>query len=190
LKILILADDEFVVKRIQNDPVDVLISLGDLSQTIIYSIAERCQPVKILAVKGNHDDDQPFRPPIHDLHLKTFEYQGIQFGGFGGSWRFKQKGSNLYKQEEVEHLLQSFPAVDVFLAHNSPRLIHDRDDGCHLGFYAFNQYIERAKPKLFLHGHQHHDQQTLIGNTFVIGNFGHRSISIMQKPKSSYQVVV
>ena len=45
--------------------------------------------------------------------------------------------------------LATLPAVDVFIAHNSPRHVHDRDDEVHIGFTSFNTYITWAKPKLF-----------------------------------------
>ena len=113
------------------------------------------------------------------MHLKTFEFSGLTFGGFGGAWRYKPQGPHLYEQNEVERLLASFPPVDVFVAHNSPRLIHDRDDEVHIGFYAFTAYINRCQPKYFLHGHQHHDDETVVGKTRVIGTFGQRLITIL-----------
>lgn len=61
--------------------------------------------------------------------------------------------TNLYEQEEVERLLSGFPSVDVFVAYNSPRNIHERNTEVHVGFEAFNRYIERAQPRPFIHGH-------------------------------------
>jgi Icc-related predicted phosphoesterase len=68
--------------------------------------------------------------------------------------------------------------VDIFVTHNSARLVHDREDDVHLGFAAFNQYIQRAKPKLMLHGHQHENIETLIGTTRVIGIYGYRQLVV------------
>lgn len=39
-------------------------------------------------------------------------------------------------QAEVSDMLAGFPPVDVFIAHNSPRGVHDRDDEIHTGFDA------------------------------------------------------
>ena len=64
-------------------------------------------------------------------------FRGPLGGGFQDSWRYKPRGHYLYEQSEVEYLLTSFPPVDVFVAHNSPRYIHDRDDNVHFGFEAF-----------------------------------------------------
>ena len=38
-----------------------------------------------------------------------------------------------------------------------------------MGFEAFNKYIARAQPRLFLHGHQHVDAETMAGATRVMG---------------------
>lgn len=174
----IIADDEFAALHTPECSADVLISLGDMPVSVILEVAHRCACKTILAVKGNHDSAEPFPNPVHDLHLRTVEFGGLMFGGFCGSWKYKPKGHHLFEQEEVERSLASFPPVDVFIAHNSPRLIHDRDDEVHLGFVAFSNYIARAKPRLFLHGHQHHNIETQIGDTRIIGVFGQRLLDI------------
>ena len=94
------------------------------------------------------------------------------FGGCNGSWKYKPRGHFLYEQSEIERMLRSFPSVDVFVAHNSPRGVHDKEDEVHTGFDAFISYIDRAKPKLFLHGHQHVNTETQIGETQVVGVYG------------------
>jgi len=174
MTLLVIADDESVARNVPPAPADILISCGDLPDETILEIANRCACREILGVKGNHDSSGPFRPPIHDMHLATFQFRGITFGGFCGSWKYKPKGNYLFEQPEVEASLTAFALVDVFIAHNSPRHIHDRDDEVHIGFTSFNAYISRAKPKLFLHGHQHENVETRVGETQVIGTYGHR----------------
>ena len=176
MNLLIIADDESLPRGVPDNPADLLVSLGDLSDDTICEIARRCGCHVILAVKGNHDSSAPFRPPIRDAHLTTSTFRGLTFGGFCGSWKYKPRGNYLFEQSEVEQRLTHFPHVDVFLAHNSPRLVHDREDEVHTGFSAFNNYIARAAPELFLHGHQHENRETMVGATRVIGVFGHRFI--------------
>jgi uncharacterized protein len=178
MKLLVIADDKLVGHRIPEYRPDLLLSLGDLPDKTILKVARRCACPNILAVKGNHDSPQPFPLPIHDLHMKTVQFGGLTFGGFGGAWKFKPHGDHLFDQEEVEKHLAGFPAVDIFLAHNSPRHIHDSEDGVHIGFTAFNSYIAREQPKLFLHGHQHHEIRTDIGGTRVLCVFGYRYLTI------------
>jgi len=190
MKALIIADDEYFIKRLPPDcQADVLISLGDMTDAVILAAAEKCQCREILAVKGNHDSSGPFPAPIHDLHLNIFTFGGLTFGGFCGSWKYKPKGHHLFEQHEVEALMADFPPVDVFIAHNSPRGIHDRDDEVHIGFVAFTNYLTSAKPKYFIHGHMHHEVETTVGSTCVIGTFGHRFLEfpnpLAQQPSKS-----
>jgi uncharacterized protein len=178
MKILVLADDESVRNKVSSDPADVLISCGDLDDGTILHVAELVECSQVLAVKGNHDSGASLPSPIVDLHLKTHVVNGISFGGFRGSWRYKPIGHFLYEQDEVDDLLEAFPPVDVFIAHNSPRRIHDREDHVHFGFEAFVKYIETARPRLFLHGHQHVNRETPTGATRVIGVYGQRRLEL------------
>lgn len=178
MNLLIIADDESVGSQVPDCTVDVLVSCGDLPDEVILKAAAKCRCRQILAVKGNHDSSAAFPEPIQDLHLKRLQFRGMSFGGFCGSWRYKPRGNYLFEDFEVEHLLANFAAVDVFITHNSPRLIHDREDDVHMGFAAFNQYLERAKPKFLLHGHQHQNIETQIGGTLVIGTYGHRMLVV------------
>jgi Icc-related predicted phosphoesterase len=178
MNILIIADDDTVLRELPELRPDLLVSCGDLPDEIILQAAQKCAVQKIFAVKGNHDSSSPFRQPIQDLHLKPVEFGGLTFGGFCGSWKYKPRGNFLFEQSEVESALSSFPKVDVFVTHNSPRLVHDRDDDVHTGFVTFNNYITRVGPRVMFHGHQHVNQETTVGATRVIGTYGFRQIVI------------
>ncbi|HWD94677.1 MAG TPA: metallophosphoesterase family protein [Verrucomicrobiae bacterium] len=188
MRTLVVADEE----QIDFDRelrADLLISCGDLSDEFISRVAEMTLCRNLFAVKGNHDSGGPFPAPIKDLHLTVHEHKGLKFGGFNGCWRYKPNGHFLYEQEEVEKALESFPPVDVFVAHNSPHLIHQWDDGVHVGFKAFNTYIERARPQIFIHGHQHVNAETMLEATRVIGVFGQRWVrlpSIHREPTDKH----
>jgi Icc-related predicted phosphoesterase len=177
---MIIADDEAFFEKLQRPekPIDVLISCGDLSDQVILETARRVGCDRILAVKGNHDSSSDFPPQIKDLHMETATVEGLKFGGFAGAWKYKPKGNFLFEQAEVNSMLSWFPSVDVFVAHNSPRGIHDREDEVHLGFDAFNRYIDRVKPKFFVHGHQHVSAETDVGSTKVIGTYGSRILEL------------
>jgi Icc-related predicted phosphoesterase len=178
MNLLVLADDDGVRHDLTAQPADLVLSLGDVADLVILEAAKQAQCRRIFAVKGNHDSGGAFPPPIVDLHLVVQKVDGVRFGGFNGSWRYKPRGHYLYDQEEVEDLLASFPPVNVFVAHNSPRNIHERDMEVHVGFEAFNRYIERAQPRLFIHGHQHVNQDTLVGRTQIMGVYGQRRMQI------------
>ena len=131
---------------------------------------------RIYAVKGNHDGNTLFPDPIQDLHLQICEQSGIRFGGINGSWHYKTAGHFMHTQEEAQIMLDRFPAVDILLSHNSPRGVHERGGDAHSGFDALNSYIQRTRPALVIHGHQHVNQETRVDRTRVIGVHGHRVI--------------
>lgn len=179
MKAIVIADEDALVGHLEASGVDLLISLGDLWESSIDKAMSRYAPRQTFAVRGNHDSNAPFPVSVTSLHLAIAHHDGLTFGGFGGSWRYKPRGHHLFEQDEVSQMLRSFPHVDVFVAHNSPRGIHERDDDVHQGFDGFLEYIERAKPKYFLHGHQHVNLTTLHHDTTVIGVFGEAEIEVM-----------
>ena len=164
MRLIAIADDDCRIGRL-DERANVLVALGDLLDKTILSAANRYKASTILAVKGNHDFNSPFRKPIVDVHGVVFDVAGVRFGGFAGCWRYKPRGHFLFDQWEVRSLMRTFPKVDVFLAHNSPRGIHERDDHVHQGFDSFRDYIDREKPRYFIHGHQHRNQRTLYQQT-------------------------
>lgn len=178
MKLLALADmDEFEWPH-GPGKADLLIACGDLSDSLILGAARAYGCRRILAVKGNHDSAAPFSSPIEDLHGQVVEIGGLRIGGFQGSWKYKPRGTFLYEQDEVRAMLATLPPADILVCHNSPRGIHDREDGIHLGFEALNDYLRRAGPRLLLHGHQHVSRETQVGKTRVLGLYGHRLIEI------------
>lgn len=174
MRILILADQDAMRDRGQTGPADLVLSCGDVPDPAILEAAEASGCEQVFAVKGNHDAGGGFPDPIVDVHMSVREFRGVKVGGFNGCWKYKPRGHFLYEEAEVEQLMRVMPAVDVFVAHNSPRGVHDREDGVHLGFSAFNDYIEEHRPALFVHGHQHTSAETQVADTRVIGVVGRR----------------
>jgi len=152
---------------------DLLLSCGDVADQLILEAAQAYHCPRILAVKGNHDADAAFASPIEDLHLRVIEQGGLRIGGLNGCWKYKSRGAFFYDQAEAHRLFADFPPVDLLLAHNSPRGIHDREDGVHPGFDALTDYIHWAEPKGVIHGHQHQNRETQVGRTTVIGVHGY-----------------
>lgn len=178
MKILCIADLDTLGWEGGSGQADLVISLGDHFDQVILGAAEAYEAERIFAVKGNHCSADPFPPPIRDAHLTVHQFGCLTFGGFNGCWKYKERGAFLYSQEEVTEALADFPPVDVFISHNSPRGIHDRPDGIHVGFDGLTAYIKRTQPKIVLHGHQHLDVETMIGTTLVRGIYGHRLLEL------------
>jgi Icc-related predicted phosphoesterase len=178
MRFLIVADIDDLHWRGGAGEADAVLSCGDVADAVLLEAAEAFGCSRILAVKGNHDVFAPFPPPIVDVHLNPQTVNGLTIGGFNGCWQYKPRGHYLYYQEEVEHSLAALPRVDIFLAHNSPRGVHDREDEVHVGFDAFNTYMARVRPRILLHGHQHQAIETRVGETRVIGVRGHALIAV------------
>jgi Icc-related predicted phosphoesterase len=175
---LVLADIDDIHWQGDTGQAEMLISCGDVDDNLIAeaALAYGCQT--IVAIRGNHDRSAPFARDIIDLHLNKVHVLGLTFGGFQGSWKYKPRGNYLYEQDQVEEVLKEFPPVDVFVAHNSPRGIHDKEDGTHYGFDAFNTYLSHRRPRIFIHGHQHIRKQSKVGETLVIGAYGARVMEL------------
>ena len=178
IRILALADTDGFHWKHGSGQADVVLSCGDVTDQVILEAADAHDSQTVFAVKGNHDSNAAFAPPIVDLHLQAQGHAGFSFGGLNGSWKYKLRGHFLYDQWEVEEFLGAFPPVDIFLSHNSPRGIHDQEDEVHFGFDGLNSYITRAKPKVVVHGHQHVDRETQVQDTRIIGVYGHKMIEI------------
>ncbi len=64
--------------------------------------------------------------------------------------------------------------MDIFVEHNSPRFIHEREEEVHVEIYAFVRHLLRAQAEALIHGHQHVNTETQRGETRVIGIYRQR----------------
>ena len=178
MRILVLSDIQDFHWKHGAGQADLILSCGDVSDQVILEAAEAYGCSTVFAVKGNHDRNIPFPEPIVDIHLHVQEIDDLKFGGLNGSWKYKPRGHFLYEQREVTGFLSSFPPVNVFLSHNSPRGIHDQEDEVHFGFEGLSAYIQRTKPRVVIHGHQHVNRESQLDFTRIIGVFGHKVIEV------------
>lgn len=178
MKILALADINDLHWKHGAGQADLVVSCGDVADQVILEAADAHSCKAIFTVKGNHDPNTPFIRPIVDLHLQVREQAGLRLGGLNGSWKYKPRGHFLYEQWEVEAFLGSFPPVDIFVSHNCPRGIQERQDEVHQGFEGLRSYILRTIPKLVIHGHQHLDKESQIENSNVVSVFGYKLIEL------------
>jgi len=157
MKILAISDrppKTSIRKLVEENAIDLICTLGDLEYFDLKELAN-IQNIPKLGVYGNHCSGAYFDDlGIKNMHLQTFEYKGITFGGFEGSHRYKDdKYAKMYTQDEATELLKDYPRVDVMLSHSPPLGINDDNDVAHIGFQALRDYLEQKKPKYFLHGH-------------------------------------
>ena len=176
MRILAIADRpprEKIQSILRENSIELICTLGDLDQ---FSLAELANITNIpkLGVYGNHDSGMYFEPlGITNMHLKTFEFGGLVFGGFEGCVRYKNDPyAKMYTQEEAGELLKDFPRVDVMLVHCPPYGINDEpEELAHQGYKALREYVEQRKPKYLLHGHTYPTAEnvtTRLGETEII----------------------
>ncbi len=167
MKILAIADRaakesiRSILEREGN--VDLICTLGDLDYFSLIELKDIHNIPKI-GVYGNHCSGSYLKElGITNIHLNTFEYKGLVFGGFEGSVRYKNDPyAPMYTQEEAAEMLADFPKVDVMLCHCPPFGINDGEEIAHQGFKALRKYIEKYQPKYLLHGHTYPTENTIF----------------------------
>ncbi len=186
MKILAISDRpprEKIKFILDKNPVELICILGDLDQFSLQELQEVTNIPK-LGVYGNHDSGMYFEPlGIINMHLKTFKFGGLTFGGFEGCVRYKNDPyAKMYTQEEAAELLKDFPRVDVMLAHSPPYGVNDEpEELAHQGYKALREYVEQKKPKYLLHGHSYPTKENIVtkfGDTEIIYVYGDKLIDL------------
>lgn len=167
MKILAVADrppSKSLAVLKEEHSIELFCFLGDLNYFDLQSV-ENITDIPKIGVYGNHCSGQYFESlGIKNLHLETFEYKGLIFGGFEGSLRYKvSEYGKMHTQDEASEKLKDFPSVDVMIAHSPPFGINDEPGShSHEGFIALRKYIEEKKPKYFLHGHTYPTETNIV----------------------------
>ena len=165
--ILAIADRaprEPITEILKKYPVELICTLGDLDYASLHELKDITTIPKI-GVYGNHCSRSYFEElGIRNMHLSTFEYKGLTFGGFEGSVRYKDdKYAPMFTQDEAFSLLHDFPKVEVMLTHCPPYGINDEpDEIAHQGFKALTSYLTEHRPKYLLHGHTYPKENELV----------------------------
>lgn len=149
---------------ISDNQIDIIITLGDLTHSDLSELSLITNIPKI-GVYGNHCLGTYMEPlGIINMHLQTYSYGGLLFGGFQGCVRYKQNPEAImYSQQEASELMKGFPQVDVFLSHAPPYGINDEpEELAHQGFYGLRTYLDTLPPKMWLHGHTYPTEETII----------------------------
>ena len=167
MKTLVIADRNphiNISEVVRHESIELIITLGDLTREDILGL-EQVHQIPKIGVYGNHDSGNYMTElGIQDMHLKTWDYQGLKFGGFQGCVRYKENpDAIMYTQEEAANMMAGFPYVDVFLSHCPPYGINDEpDEISHQGLIGLRKYLDEQKPKVWLHGHTYPTEETII----------------------------
>ena len=173
------------------DPVDLIISCGDMAPEYLAFLRDRLDR-PLLYVKGNHDIR--YTPPhpmgCENIHGKLIKWKGLNILGLEGSMWYNG-GQNQYTEAMMKKELFRLwfrlwrqKKIHLVITHAPPRGIHDREDLCHRGFESFTRFIHKHQPDLFIHGHVHdafdhpRDRETRLGNTRVINTCGYTLLEV------------
>ena len=148
---------------VEANGIDLIVTLGDFTIEDILAV-KLVTAIPKIGVYGNHDSGT-YMPAlgIWDMHLMTWDFNGLKFGGFQGCVRYKRDPDALmYTQEEADRMMAGFPPVDVFLSHCPPRGINDEDEIAHQGFDGLREYVDRVRPAILMHGHTYPTDDTVV----------------------------
>ncbi len=186
LTILAIADRKPEVSPLlilKKYPIDIIVTLGDLEHSDIREL-EQVVDIPKIGVYGNHCSGMYFEPlGIQNMHLNTWEYKGVRFGGFEGCVRYKDSTyAKMYTQEEAASMLQNFPGVDIMLTHCPPYGIHDdQSEIAHTGYIGLRTYVLEKKPHHLFHGHTYPREKDMVQafeTTFIHYVFGHAVVTV------------
>jgi len=186
MNILAIADRpprQSIKQTLSENKIDLIVTLGDLEYSEIRELAD-VDTIPKLGVYGNHCSGMYFNElGIKNMHLQTFEFEGLLFGGFEGCVRYKEsKYAPMYTQEEASAMLANFSRVDVMLAHCPPYGINDDiTDPAHTGYKGLLEYMKVHDPKYLFHGHTYPNSDNLVKkchNTNIVYVYEDKIISI------------
>jgi uncharacterized protein len=171
-----------ITDLIANNPVDVVLTLGDLTESSLAELRDVGLPK--LGVHGNHDrDDFLPRLGVIDLHRRAVRCGPLTFGGLAGCPRYGPGGRFQYEPKDVTHWLRKVPPVDVFVTHCPPLGVDDDPgDPVHAGWAPLRQWIDAHPPAVLVHGHTYPRRNELVrrldSGTRVEYVLGHRLIDL------------
>ena len=190
--------------------VDLILACGDVPHHYLEYIVGLLD-APLYYVHGNHDK-QILMPPAEekwtdaaglswavDLHARAANHQGLLLAGLEGCRKYNPDAPYQYSESEVRAQLTLLSArlllnrlrygryLDVLVTHAPPRGIQDGEDLPHRGFEGYRVALDRFRPLLMLHGHQHvynrmEITETDYGSTRIINTYGYRVIELAQEP--------
>lgn len=182
--------------------IDLILSCGDVPFYYVDFLISTLN-VPLYYVFGNHhtkpmvtEGGELIHEPAgaRNLDMRIVEYQGVLIGGLEGCMLYNY-GPKQYTERQMRRKMRKLwfklwlnkqfqgRSIDILITHAPPAGIHDEPDPCHRGFQCFRRFIERYRPRYFIHGHTHrygHGKawKTVYQDTTVINTVGHRVIEL------------
>lgn len=172
IKLLIIADTHGLLEYKEEEKeklksindYDLCCCLGDISYDDYEIILKYVPKEKIVALLGNHDDFEVLNHyGLNDINGKTFEINGIRFGGIQGSYRYKDEKFPSFTHEESIKFLDKMDEVDILLSHSGP-YIDDSMGPVHSGLKGITNYLYKNHVPYIIHGHNHENVESYLKN--------------------------
>lgn len=197
--------------------VDLILACGDLPDYYLEYIASSLD-VPLYYVHGNHDKvpeqsrneaalsvSSAFSWAVN-LHRRRACYRGLLLAGLEGCRRYNPGAPFQYTEAQVQGQVRVLTALlllnklrygrylDILITHAPPRGIHDAEDLPHQGFKSYLTLLQRTRPLLMIHGHQHVynrnlPTETVYGATRVLNTYGYRVIELAQRDDGGWELV-
>ena len=186
MKILLLSDEESRYLWDYYRPgmlkgYDLILSAGDLKASYLsFLVTMANRP--LLYVHGNHDTGYTHRPPegCEDIDGRLVKIKGLRILGLGGSYLYSG-GEHQYTERQMrlrifklKLKLWLYGGVDIVVSHAPPSGYGDMEDAAHRGFDCFVEFMEKYRPKVWVHGHVHKrygakfQREHICGDTRII----------------------
>ena len=164
-----------ITSAMNSHKISLIVLLGDMGDDeFLLRIKQLASGIRIVGVLGNHDDfDLYERFEIENINGQVVEHDGVKLAGLEGSIRYKDSEFPSYTQDESIILSSQLTAADILISHTSPVNIHTHKGVSHMGLQGITNYLERYRPLLNLHGHQHTNVYSILPyGTAVVGVYG------------------
>lgn len=158
LRLLVIADitpklGVGIAEYVEANGVDAVVTAGDLTRYDLDGIDRVAVPT--MGVYGNHCDGRYLKDlGVKNLHLRKASVGGVSFTGLQGCVRYKPGSVDvLYTQWQYKWMIMRLRSAEVLVTHCPPRGINDHEDPAHVGIDALLPWLDRAQPRVLIHGH-------------------------------------
>lgn len=176
LTLCILADRDTRPDELPADRVDLLISLGGVSDETVIHFHERLGAPRTCVIRGDGDTARAVPEPFDDLHRELMEVAGLPVVGMGGAVG-PGSGTHRYTEDEARAFFDATPSAELVVSHDQP-MEGGAGPGGRAGCQALQNYIVRSQPRLVLHGHTGINRVRRMGRAWVVGTCGIRFLTI------------
>lgn len=147
---------------------DLVVILGDIYVYELNKIVDIIPSEKIIALRGNHDSFDIYEKfGIRNINGQKFTYNGIDFVGIEGSFKYKKEEFPSYTHYESLQLATMMPQkADVLLTHDC-MFTESKYDIAHSGLAGITYYIFNNTVQWHIHGHIHKSYQSNYSNGCV-----------------------